>query len=53
MGAAKILGIANRVGSIEAGKDGDLVLFDGDPFEYASHVIGVVINGQIVSQEVK
>ncbi len=53
IGAAKILGIANRVGSIEAGKDGDLVLFDGDPFEYASHVIGVLINGQIVSQEVK
>ena len=53
MGAAKILGIANRVGSIEAGKDGDLALFDGDPFEYTSHVVGVVINGQIVSQEVK
>jgi imidazolonepropionase-like amidohydrolase len=53
IGAAKILGIANRVGSIEAGKDGDLVLFDGDPFEYTTHVVGVVINGQIVSQEVK
>jgi len=53
IGAAKILGIANRVGSIEAGKDGDLALFDGDPFEYTSHVVGVVINGQIVSQEVK
>ena len=53
MGAAKILGIANRVGSIEAGKDGDLALFDGDPFEYTSHVVGVVINGQILSQEVK
>lgn len=48
--AAKILGIANRVGSLEHGKDGDLALFDGDPFEYTSHVIGVVINGQIVSQ---
>jgi len=53
IGAAKILGIANRVGSIEAGKDGDLALFDGDPFEYTSHVVGVMINGQIVSQEVK
>ena len=53
IGAAKILGIASRVGSIEAGKDGDLALFDGDPFEYTTHVVGVVINGQIVSQEVK
>jgi imidazolonepropionase-like amidohydrolase len=48
--AAKILGIANRVGSLERGKDADLALFDGDPFEYSSHVIGVVINGQIVSE---
>jgi imidazolonepropionase-like amidohydrolase len=52
-GAARILGINNRVGSLEAGKDADLALFDGDPFEYTSHVIGVVINGQIVSEEVK
>jgi imidazolonepropionase-like amidohydrolase len=45
--AAAILGIADRVGSIEPGKDGDLVLFDGDPFEYASQVIGVVIEGAL------
>ena len=53
IGAARILGIANRVGSLEAGKDGDIALFDGDPFEYTTHVIGVVINGQVVSQEIK
>lgn len=47
--AARILGIEDRVGSLEAGKDGDLVLFDGDPFEYTSHVTAVVINGQVVS----
>lgn len=46
--AAEILGIADRVGSIEIGKDGDLVLFDGDPFEYTSQVIGVVIEGEVV-----
>lgn len=51
--AAKILGVANRVGSLETGKDADLALFDGDPFEYSSHVIGVIIDGQIVSQEVR
>ncbi|HKY03322.1 MAG TPA: amidohydrolase family protein, partial [Blastocatellia bacterium] len=39
--AARILGIANRVGSLERGKDGDLVLYDGDPFEYTSHVTAV------------
>ena len=47
--AARILEINNRVGSLEAGKDGDVALFDGDPFEYTSHVIGVLINGQVVS----
>ena len=36
--AARILGIDERVGSLEPGKDGDLALFDGDPFEYTTHV---------------
>lgn len=51
--AAKLLGIDGRVGSIEAGKDADLALFDGDPFEYTSHAIGVVIDGKIVSDAVR
>jgi imidazolonepropionase-like amidohydrolase len=45
--AAKILGIADRVGSLEPGKDADVVLFSGDPFEYTSQVEAVVLNGQI------
>ncbi|HUN81602.1 MAG TPA: amidohydrolase family protein [Phycisphaerae bacterium] len=48
--AAKILGIADRVGSLEVGKDGDVALYDGDPFEYTSHCIGVIINGRVVSE---
>ncbi len=48
--AAKILGIDQRVGSLEVGKDGDVALYDGDPFEYTTHCIGVVLNGRIVSQ---
>lgn len=46
---AKILGVQERVGSLAVGKDGDVALYDGDPFEYTTHCIGVVINGQIVS----
>lgn len=53
MGAARILGISSRVGSLEAGKDGDLALFDGDPFEFTSHVTAVIIDGRIVSEEVR
>ena len=48
--AAKIIGVDKRVGSIETGKDGDLALFDGDPFEYVTHVTGVVIDGVVVSE---
>ena len=48
--AAKILGVADRVGSIEPGKDADLALFDSDPFEFATHVTGVVIDGVVVSE---
>ncbi|MFN3329326.1 MAG: amidohydrolase family protein, partial [Pyrinomonadaceae bacterium] len=51
--AAKILGIADRVGSIEVGKDGDLALYDGDPFEYTSHCIGTIVNGKIASDVVR
>lgn len=47
--AAKILGVADRVGSLEPGKDADVAMFDGDPFEYTSHAVGVIINGKIVS----
>ncbi len=48
--AAEILGISNRVGSLESGKDADVVCFDGDPFEYTSHVCQVIINGQLVKE---
>jgi imidazolonepropionase-like amidohydrolase len=47
LGAAEILGVADRVGSIEVGKDGDLALYDGDPFEYTSHCVGTVIEGEV------
>ena len=46
--AARILGVADRVGSIEVGKDADLALFDGDPFEYTTRCTGTVIDGQVV-----
>ncbi|HKL19709.1 MAG TPA: amidohydrolase family protein, partial [Halalkalibaculum sp.] len=46
--AAKILGIDGRVGSLSAGKDADLVLYDGDPFEYTTHITGVIVDGRVV-----
>lgn len=46
---ARLLGIEKRVGSIEKGKDADLVLFDGDPFEYLTKVCKVFIDGRLES----
>jgi imidazolonepropionase-like amidohydrolase len=50
MGPARILGLEDRVGSLEVGKDGDVALFDGDPFEYTTHVTGTIIDGRRVSE---
>jgi len=46
--AAEILGISDRVGSLEKGKDADIVIFDGHPFETTSKTSVVLINGEIV-----
>jgi len=46
--AAQLLGIDQRVGSLEVGKDADLVLFNGGPFEYTTTVDQVMIDGQIM-----
>lgn len=43
---ARHAGIADRVGSIEIGKDADLVVADGCPFEVATHVKYVFIDGK-------
>lgn len=45
---AKILKIDDKVGSIEIGKEGDLVIFEGDPLCSMSKVKYVVGNGKIV-----
>jgi imidazolonepropionase-like amidohydrolase len=49
--AAAILGVADRVGSLRPGLDGDVAVFDGDPFEYTSHCTAVVIDGRVASEE--
>ena len=43
---AKHAGVADRVGSLEVGKDADLVITDGCPFEITSRVKYVFINGR-------
>jgi imidazolonepropionase-like amidohydrolase len=45
---AEISGVADRVGSIEVGKDADLRLLSGDPLDYMTKVQKVIIDGEIV-----
>lgn len=42
---AKHLGIEDKVGSIEMGKDADLVVYEGNPLDSSSEIKHVVING--------
>jgi imidazolonepropionase-like amidohydrolase len=46
---AQVLGMDARVGSLEKGKDADVAIFDGDPFEYTTHVCTVVTGGVVTS----
>ncbi len=43
---AEVFGVADRVGSIDVGKIGNLIVTDGDPFELTTTVRHVFVNGQ-------
>jgi imidazolonepropionase-like amidohydrolase len=44
--AAEIIGVADRVGSLEPGKDADIVVFSGHPLDYRTLVDLVLVDGQ-------
>ena len=48
--AARHIGVEDRVGSIEVGKDGDFVLVKGDPFALDTRILYTIIDGKIVYQ---
>jgi imidazolonepropionase-like amidohydrolase len=50
---AEILGVSERVGSIEIGKDADVVIWDGHPFDLQASVAYTIINGKIVYERTK
>jgi imidazolonepropionase-like amidohydrolase len=47
LNAAKQLGVEDRVGSVEVGKDADLAIFSGHPFAPASRVEKTIVDGRI------
>ncbi|MDP3447109.1 MAG: amidohydrolase [Eubacteriales bacterium] len=51
--AAEIVGISDRVGTLEVGKDADIAVFDGHPFDYRTHCVLTLINGIVVHNSIK
>jgi len=51
--AAKILGLDGRIGSLAAGKDADIAMFDGDPLEWTTHCTGTIVNGKVASEVIR
>ena len=45
---AQILGVADRIGSLEPGKDATLIVTTGDPLEITTHVTAAYIQGRAV-----
>jgi imidazolonepropionase-like amidohydrolase len=43
-----MLGVEKRVGSVEVGKDADLLLWNGPPLEPSSRIVGVLLDGALV-----
>ena len=48
---AEIIGVADRVGSLEAGKDADLVVFSGHPFDYRTVAELVLVDGKVAYKQ--
>ena len=51
--AVEILGVADRLGSIEAGKDADIVIWKGHPLNTWGETRTVIVDGKIVYERKK
>lgn len=49
--AAEIVGIGDRVGSLEVGKDADIAVYYGHPFDFRGRCVMTLVNGEIVFDE--
>jgi imidazolonepropionase-like amidohydrolase len=48
---ADLLGVSQRLGTIEPGKDADIIICDGNPLDYRSYVEYTILDGEIVYEK--
>ena len=53
LNAARIWGVADRIGSLEVGKEADVVIWSGDPFEVMTSVEHVFIRGTEIPMQTR
>jgi imidazolonepropionase-like amidohydrolase len=49
--AAEVAGVADRVGTLVAGKDADILILNGEPLDPTAHIEKVLVNGRVVFSE--
>jgi imidazolonepropionase-like amidohydrolase len=50
---AEIFGVADRVGSLQPGREGNVVVWSGDPFEFTSRVEHVFVRGREYNEKTR
>jgi imidazolonepropionase-like amidohydrolase len=50
---AEIFGVADRVGSLQPGREGNVVVWSGDPFEFTSHAEHVFVRGREYNEKTR
>ncbi len=49
--AARVVGIDDRVGSLEVGKDADIAVFNGHPLDFRARCVLTLVNGKVAHEE--
>ncbi len=50
---ARMMGLEKRLGSIEVGKDADLLLLNGQPLDYRTYVETAIVNGRVAYERAR
>jgi imidazolonepropionase-like amidohydrolase len=53
LGPAEIFGVADRVGALAPGRDANVVVWSGDPFEFATRAERVFVRGRELREETR